>query len=147
MLSYHRSFRIQAAHFNGNGYKYFHGATESARQGKWESAYTQLMNLLPYQHGHDFKIEVDLHGEPRVATENWLIDDVALTEIVMRWDNTNLSVQDEFLSKGLRATTENMAKVLHGKIAANVAPSVSVRVTVHETDNIQATYPVFQGVK
>lgn len=144
-MRYIRTFRIQAAHFNS------------------QAAYDIVWGLLPKQgivtvsemlacardvHGHNFKIVVHLggpmpdtswlQGGSTAAHHDWIVDDVRLAEIVMEWENTNLSMHQDFMVPCYRATTERMAHVLFRKLTHHIG-SVVKRVDVYETDDIYAT--------
>lgn len=101
-------------------------------------------DLLKDIHGHNFRIDVEIRTH---FVENefnpskaWLVDDEKLMNIVMAWDNMNVSMHPDFLDKKLRATTENMAIVLLLKLreAQIYTQKVNIRVRVHETDDIYA---------
>lgn len=133
-MIYRRQFRLQAAHFNSLGSYLDVWATIGRRE-------TTTLSLLKDIHGHNFKIIVEIRGMMK-HDGAWLVDDVALEEIVMSWNNCNLSVHDDFLVNRLRATTENMAHVLMDKLAASkpiLDANATVRgVRVYETDDIFA---------
>lgn len=145
MITYSRKFRIQAAHFNDLAY----GIREKARQRA--AAHELADSALLWQevarecHGHNFEILVSITGHPISPRENWIIDDVALTKLVMQWDNTNLSMLPEFDQRDLRATTENMAHLLCRRIQRLLRTDDNkgtepprVVVQVRETPDIEA---------
>ena len=110
-MRYVRTFILQSCHFNGS-------AEYDLYWKKGEISYFDCLTLMKGTHGHNFKIEVEVtlaHGIASMRpSDGWLIDDVALESVVREWDNTNLSVHKDF--SGIRATTENMALLLHAKL-------------------------------
>ena len=61
-----------------------------------------------------------------------------LESIVRSWDNCNLSVHNDFAA--LRATTENMARLLCFKLQAAFR-GIEFTVQVRENPEIEVTYP------
>jgi 6-pyruvoyl-tetrahydropterin synthase len=150
-MLYHREFTISSCHFNGSEvYRAYRELRDPVTLDDGASPIVKIIRLqmiasqvMAGTHGHNFKIgvEIDDHFEP---INDYLVDDVLIESIVMRWHNTNLSVHPDF--KGLRATTENMAYLLSRKIMQllrNRAPSdefigPTITVRVYETDQIYA---------
>lgn len=153
-MIYHREFTISACHFNGaEVYRAYREMLkidqDEAMSLDLKIIRTQLLasQALTGTHGHNFKIIVEIEDlfEP---VNDYLVDDVLIEGLVMQWDNTNLSVHQDF--KGLRATTENMAHMLSRKIMLLLWPAIKARgdisdfigptitITVHETDQIYA---------
>lgn len=148
-MIYHREFTISSCHFNGSAvykaYRDLRTADQDEMPAELKMIRMQMLiaQVLVGTHGHNFKIavEIDDHFEP---INDFMVDDAMIESVVMQWDNTNLSVHDDF--KGLRATTENMAYFLSRKIMRMlparhemddfIGPTVIV--TVHETDQIFA---------
>jgi 6-pyruvoyl-tetrahydropterin synthase len=131
-MRYKRTFILQACHFNGLGeYELY-----------WNSAeltHAECLVLLKGTHGHNFKIEIEVtkafdQGAMRTS-DGWLIDDIALEAFVREWDNTNLSVHKDFAC--IRATTENMAIILHRKLKKEFKTCVFV-VRIFERDDVSA---------
>lgn len=130
-MRYKRRFKLQAAHFN----------SDWSYKRVWATAITaaDARQLLTHIHGHNFTIDVVLDGSFGVGRPAaWLVDDVELSNVVMEWDNTNLSMHVDFLDDKVRATTENMARILFGKLLIKFGP-IAKSVTVYETDQICAT--------
>lgn len=132
---------VQACHFNGQDqYDLFADALNDISKGRHYLASERMLNVLRGIHGHNFQIIVTATGEFHPLDEKrppYLVDDVKLTEMVMAWDNQNLSVLEDFTSKGLRATTENMVSVLLGKLK-QAWPMLGWSVRVEETPSIFA---------
>lgn len=132
-MRYERKFMIQAAHFNNEqAYKHYYSALIQP-----ENAVELLKTVLNNIHGHNFFITVEVSGT--FGKLPWLIDDISLTDVVMDWDNQNLSAHRDFLKDKLRATTENMASVLWGKLT-DIWPKLRFKITVEETPNIKAIH-------
>lgn len=136
VVTYDRTFILQACHMNGGPiYDHYGLSLILAASGKWEEAYKYLSKVVPEVHGHNFRVRVAAKGT--IGAEGYVIDDPLLEGILKRWDNVNLSTLEEFGPAGVRATTENMAKLLLGKISSKFT-LVNCRVEVWETDSICA---------
>lgn len=154
-MIYHREFTISSCHFNGpeiyRAYRELRNNDDFPNELKIVRIQMLAERVLVGSHGHNFKIvvEIDDHFEP---INDYVVDDVAIETIVMRWHNTNLSVHPDF--KGLRATTETMTYLLSRKIMKMLWPAIKARgdiadfigptisITVHETDQIFASLVV-----
>ncbi len=89
-MIYKRTFWVQASHFNNaETYITWRDAQQSVKSGDWESACKQVASVLKDCHGHNFKVEVETHGDTT-------IDNKKLKDIIQEWDNTNLSILPEF---------------------------------------------------
>lgn len=96
--------------------------------------------MLSCIHGHNFRIEIEIHAPIYERNADWVVDDAELQRIVAEWDGKNLSVHPDFLTPRIRATTENMADILLNKLINKVKGSkLAFTVTVHETDEISAS--------
>lgn len=139
-MQYHRTFTISAAHFNSEQeYEAFYRVMR-ARLDPTLLRYEDVCRCIENVHGHNFVIDIDVKGTPE--GRRWLVDDADLVEIVRDWDNTNLSLHPDFTTPQLRATTENMAKLLRRKLEARFHNLARLfMVTVHETDGIWAREP------
>lgn len=130
-MRYTRRYVLQACHFNGAAeYAQLADAMRSSSSDK-EAA---LWQCLRGSHGHNFKVEVIVEG-PIIGDDGYLVDDELITQTVMAWDNCNLSVHPDFMQRGLRATTENMVRLLIEKLRA-LAPRGEV--LVYERPEIMA---------
>ena len=74
-----------------------------------------LWQCLQRTHGHNFEVVVSVEGA-QIDESGYLVDDERITSAVMAWDNCNLSVHPDFFGRGLRATTENMVRLLIEKL-------------------------------
>lgn len=134
-MQYVRTFNLQSAHLN----------SARAYQILWEAAINKggmipvssMFEVVRDCHGHNVKIEVKLEDD-MASGQSWLVDDVILTDLVMEWDNTNLSLHSDFLLMQMRATTENMAAVLITKLRTSLGHAVVKSVKVWETADIYA---------
>src|SRR6266700_387601 len=136
-VTYDRTYVLQSCHMNGGDvYKNYALSLQAAERGDWEVAYKHLAQVLPQMHGHNFRIRIQALA---VVDENgYVIDDQLLeTSIMKRWDNVNLSTLPEFAPSGVRATTENMARILLDIICTKFSLK-SCKVEVWETDQICA---------
>lgn len=139
MLQYNRSFVLQASHFNGPE---TYELAEKLLDTGMPATITphDVLRLLRDCHGHNFKISVELKGHPQ-DNQVWLLQDEEIEAIVNRYNRTNLSVHEDFIHRGKRVTTEMVAFELCARIRA-AGENISVMVTVHETDEISASYSI-----
>lgn len=135
-MKYHRTFHIQATHFNDfqdyatiwpifapnqtfvDDFKTKNCELFIQQWGNemvTEIPLNQLARLLTSCHGHNFRIDVVFELDD-IDISSWLVSDNDLTALVMEWDNCNLSMLPEFLCRRIRATTENMVTTLMAKI-------------------------------
>lgn len=145
---YHREFILSSCRFNGQDvYEKWNLIREPHSAPERLNLLLLVGGVLSNIHGHNFRIVVEI-DDYFVPSRSYLIDDVVIEKMVMKWNNTNLSVHPDF--RGLRATTENMTHILSRKVARllmnaegfelntdMIGPTVIV--TVHETDQIYAT--------
>lgn len=134
-MNYVRTFRLQAAHFNSE--EAYRIAWRVIDGKPFHDTTNEIELALRECHGHNFKIEVRLTG---LLDGPWLVDDEKLADIVMAWDNINLSMHPDFTAGRERATTENMAATLLVKLrAAFNSTKLNVSsVKVEETEDIYA---------
>jgi 6-pyruvoyl-tetrahydropterin synthase len=133
LTSYRRSFEFPAAHFNGEEcYKFLRAYDEGhpLTQIEW-------FNLLKNCHGHNFKIDIEVTGF--FNRHGFVIADEDLEALIKPWENTNLSLHDDFRKHGWRATTEYMAKVLAEKID-EIVTVTRIQIRVWETELIYAEH-------
>lgn len=134
-VRYVRVFELQVSHFNGaQQYDQLEFARSAADQGVAQECYEAVLRET---HGHLFTITVDATA-PLDAT-GFVLEDERLEEIVMAWNNQNLSVHSDFV--GGRATTERMAVVLRLKVLGAFPNLKTCRVRVRETPYIYAEVP------
>lgn len=137
-MQYIRTFRFSASHFTSEGTYHLVWGWNDRPPGDNYCRQDAVLLALADIHGHNFKIEVHVNG-PR-GEQGWVIDDVELEQIVMEWANTNLSVHPDFLTKKIRATTENMAGALYMKLNnGRFGDGIEINtVVVHENEDIFA---------
>ena len=145
IMTYQRQFILQSCHFNGaSEYAAFQQA-----QALWNSdpykAYALLRQAARNTHGHNFAVQITVRADPEFSFKDWLVDDIALEEVVREFDNQNLSLHPAF--EKMRATTENLAELLAGRIAAILPRAMRVSVDVQETRDIHAVSNVRSGEK
>lgn len=141
-MKYERKFTLQACHFNDeDGYEVYREAVKEQESKPWVMLDLIFRRVLPKIHGHNFEVTVTAEGGfPASDKANWLVSDTKLEAIVREWDNCNLSVHPDFDGRGIRATTENMACGLWGKLR-DAFKGVTFTVRVRENSEIEATYP------
>jgi len=133
-MKYSKTIMLQSCHFN-------YGETYEAHKNnimKETISTKEYMRVLEDIHGHDFKIVVDITKEEYSTGLNYMVDDVVINDIVQEWNNKNLSVHEDFVSHGCRATTENMALLLKCKLERKIN-NCKIKVTVHETRDMYAS--------
>ncbi len=134
LISYKRTFRITAAHFSHQDcYDLLWDEDSAPGGGDW-------MFLVRNTHGHDFKIEITVGGNvPTAEGLDWVISDEELEYNIDKWRNINLSTHPDFMGPRIRATTENIARVLADKIQALSKEIQWTEVSVWEGPDIVAT--------
>ena len=144
-MRYERKFRLQVAHFNNSkAYELYEQALhlyDTWDEAAYRTALTSLLECLSLIHGHNLEVLVEAVGMIPSKSDTWVgvgmvVDDAELLEMVMSWDNANLSVLPEFAGK--RATTEEIADTLADKIFRKWSNLQGVRVSVWETPDICA---------
>lgn len=138
-MKYRQQYTIQACHFNGSDeYAAYHDYLDllAIPEGLGESNIKSASDALRAarliegcarnSHGHNFVIEIEAVGAvpPEVG---FVIDEWALRDVVMEWNDTNLSMHPDFKTR--RASTENMADIMAEKVLGIAGPNVR-RVTV-----------------
>jgi 6-pyruvoyltetrahydropterin/6-carboxytetrahydropterin synthase len=108
--------------------RYQFAAAHVLRQPSWSDAdneriYGKCAN--PNGHGHNYGLEVTITGSVDPET-GWIIEPECFDEIVRhrvleRFDHSMLN--DDSLFQGLVPTAENIAKVVHGRLAESFAES------------------------
>ena len=138
-MIYKRSFELHCAHFNNE--EAYEAAREfmarvSQRAVTLEASEAFAKAALA-THGHNFIVIVEAEKELKFRQSSWLVDDVVLAEKVEEWQDCNLSLHADFFKDDLRATTENMARVLAAKLNG-AFPDCRWVVEVQETKDISA---------
>jgi len=142
-VEYNRAFTIQSCHFNDERtYDAHDKAMAAAVTGDYFNGFTGLCDVLRDSHGHNFEISISARANELLTSEcerggqSWVVDDEVLRDMVAMWDNTNLSVHKDF--EGVRATTENMARILRRKLR-EAFPDVQFAVRVRENFDVEAS--------
>src|SRR5262245_32024750 len=113
-MIYDRTFRISSSHFNSEEtYKFVWDLVEKPPPSSLPRV--DVICALKDSHGHNFRIVVSLE-RPLIGNDQWIVDDEQLSNVVMGWNNINLSMHNDFLNTRIRATTENMARLLVTKL-------------------------------
>lgn len=137
-MNYQRKMLLQSSHFNG-AEQYVLLATARDAAAPMQARLDAALSCLRDSHGHNFEVEVDV-TVARLDGQRFVVEDEKLSELIARWNNTNLSVHPDFA--GGRATTEEMAVALARKVGVELLAHASgpvVRVTVRETPDIAAS--------
>jgi len=86
------------------------------------------------QHGHNFRLEVTLRGEPDPVTGMVInltdLKDILDAEIMERFDHRDLNADTEFFEK-LPPTPENFALVIHRLLLAALPPGSLDRIRLY----------------
>ncbi|MGI4871569.1 MAG: 6-pyruvoyl trahydropterin synthase family protein [Janthinobacterium lividum] len=106
----------------------------------WDDAHNQLVFGKcnnPNYHGHNYNLTVRLTGEPDPDT-GYVFDlkqlsDVIKREVLSRFDHRNLNLDTEEF-RALNPTAENIAVVVWQRLRAALPPTLTLAVTLHETD-------------
>jgi 6-pyruvoyltetrahydropterin/6-carboxytetrahydropterin synthase len=99
------------------------------------AAYGKCNN--PHGHGHNYTIEVLVAGE--VAPETGMVinltelDDVVRTQVIDRFDHTNLNLNSLFTSRV--PTTENLCRATFRLLRDNLPLGTLQYVRIEETEN------------
>lgn len=157
-MKYTRKYFLQCSHFNnGRTYVKYHDALVSQDFGL-------LHHILEKEvHGHNFEVTVAVDAaveDPEWlvtdTTDQYIIEDEQLTELVMSLDNCNLSIHPMFLGFNVtgfpfplenhpRVTAELMCTTLCDEVSHLVRlydgkSRFSVTVSVRETRDIEASH-------
>jgi len=125
------------AHFNA-AHRLFNPAFSDAEN---ERVFGKCNN--PNYHGHNYTLEVWLKG-PIDPTTGFVIDlkilkELIETEIENRFDHKNLNL-DTTEFRNLNPTAENICVVCWNLLRAKIAPSLSLRVRLYETERNVTEY-------
>ena len=138
-LLYKRTFHLSISHFNDQKcYDILWGALDhSAYDLDW-------IYMLQNTHGHNLKVEIAISGDvPTAAGQDYVVSDEDLERVIMSYNNTNLSVHVDFTESRIRATTENIARLLLDKVSQMSDNISAVQVSVHENDDVVATASMY----
>lgn len=99
----------------------------------------------PNYHGHNYTLEVRVHGEIDPVT-GYVIDTKILKQIIQKevhdaYDHRNLNL-DTVEFKTLNPTAENIAVVIWNKIRASLSSELDLSIRLYETEN---NYVEFDG--
>lgn len=132
-MIYEREWTLHIAHFNGR--EQYDQFNEACRTHDFDVALEVMHNT----HGHNAIVSVTFHG--LVDDESpYVVRDEDVDAIVMQWHNRNLSLHPDFTDHRLRATAENMARLLARKLIDHLPARVGpVTVRVAETPVQAAT--------
>lgn len=135
-MKYERKTYIQISHFNdGNTYKKYEQAVKDRN-------FEALHEVLTDCHGHNMFVEVSVDA-PIDNKKTFVIDDDRLTQSIMEWNNTNVTLHKDFEGCGGRISLELMCHVLAMKVAAIMAGQYKeITVTIHETRDIKASITI-----
>lgn len=96
-------------------------------------------------HGHNYDLQVTVKGTPDPLT-GFIMDAKKLSNILKEkvcnvLDHTNMNLDDNFLPKGILATTENLVYYIWQEVAPYLDENCQLHsVKLYETRNIWAEY-------
>ncbi len=95
----------------------------------------ELFGLAAEQHGHNYRLEVTVRGEPD-AMSGMVINLVELKailerEVMSRFDHKDLNADTDFF-KDLPPTPENLAAVIHGVVAPALPAGMFDRLRLYQ---------------
>lgn len=91
----------------------------------------------PNFHGHNYRVIVTVSGEVDPIS-GYVLDmktlkDILKQEVTEKFDHRNLNLDTEEF-KNLNPTAENIAVVIWNKLKAKLDPSLTLSITLYETD-------------
>jgi 6-pyruvoyltetrahydropterin/6-carboxytetrahydropterin synthase len=99
----------------------------------------RLFGRQSSQHGHNYRLEVTLQGEPDPVTGMVLdlkdLKQVLEREIVARFDHRDLNADTPFFEKD-PPTPENLARVIHRLLAAALPPGLLFGVRLRQDPDL-----------
>lgn len=127
----------RVVHFNAA-----HRLHNPARSDEWNRETFGKCNS-PHGHGHNYRLEVCVAGEPDPDT-GYVIDLAVLKRIVHERvvdhvDHRHLNVEVDFLA-GIMPSTENLAVAIWNQLANSLPGGRLVSVRLWETENNVAEY-------
>ncbi len=121
----------RAEHFNA-AHRLHNSAWDDARN---QAVFGKCNN--PNYHGHNYNLTVRLTGEVDPET-GYVFDlkqlgDVIKQQVINKFDHRNLNLDTEEF-RALNPTAENIAVVIWRRLRAALPPTLTLAVTLHETD-------------
>ena len=99
----------------------------------------------PNWHGHNYRLEVSVHGEIDTRTgyvmDLGVLRDIVEREVLARTDHRNFNIDVDYM-RGIIPTTENIVVAMWRVLEPVVAPAKLTRLRLWETDN---NYVDFDG--
>ena len=97
----------------------------------------------PNWHGHNYRLEVSVHGEIDERTgyvmDLGLLRDIVEREVLARTDHRNFNIDVDYM-RGIIPTTENIVVAMWRVLEPVVAPAKLTRLRLWETDNNYVDY-------
>ena len=97
----------------------------------------------PNWHGHNYRLEVSVHGEIDERTgyvmDLGLLRDIVEREVLARTDHRNFNIDVDYM-RGIIPTTENIVVAMWRVLKPVVAPAKLTRLRLWETDNNYVDY-------
>ena len=121
----------RAEHFNA-AHRLHNSAWDDARN---QAVFGKCNN--PNYHGHNYNLTVRLTGEVDPET-GYVFDlkqlsDIIKQQVINKFDHRNLNLDTEEF-RALNPTAENIAVVIWQRLRAALPPTLTLAVTLHETD-------------
>lgn len=97
----------------------------------------------PNWHGHNYRLEVSVHGEIDTRTgyvmDLGVLRDIVEREVLARTDHRNFNIDVDYM-RGIIPTTENIVVAMWRVLEPVVAPAKLTRLRLWETDNNYVDY-------
>ena len=97
----------------------------------------------PNWHGHNYRLEVSVHGEIDTRTgyvmDLGVLRDIVEREVLARTDHRNFNIDVDYM-RGIIPTTENIVVAMWRVLKPVVAPAKLTRLRLWETDNNYVDY-------
>ena len=97
----------------------------------------------PNWHGHNYRLEVSVHGKIDERTgyvmDLGLLRDIVEREVLARTDHRNFNIDVDYM-RGIIPTTENIVVAMWRVLEPVVAPAKLTRLRLWETDNNYVDY-------
>ena len=97
----------------------------------------------PNWHGHNYRLEVSVHGEIDTRTGYFMdlgvLRDIVEREVLARTDHRNFNIDVDYM-RGIIPTTENIVVAMWRVLKPVVAPAKLTRLRLWETDNNYVDY-------
>jgi 6-pyruvoyltetrahydropterin/6-carboxytetrahydropterin synthase len=120
-----------------------HRLHNPSKSDEWNASIFGKCNY-PNYHGHNYVLYVTVSG-PINPDTGYVIDMKVLADLIKekvenRFDHKNLNL-DTIEFKNIIPTAENIARVIHGLLRAEIEPHLSIKIKLYETERNIVEYP------